>query len=84
MPTVVKRDFPFRRSGTYFIDMPQEDGSTKSLELPSVTTILQATSNKSQLINWAAKEAAKVALANPNFTVEEVLANSVTLRKSSA
>jgi hypothetical protein len=83
-PAVVKRDFPFRRNNTYFIQMQQDDGSMKTLELPSVTTLLQATSNKSVLINWAAKQAAGVALAHPEMTIDEVVANSINLKKTAA
>jgi len=82
-PTVAQRDFPFRRNNTYFIE-GEINGEKKTLELPGVTTILSTVSNKSSLINWAAKEAANVALMHPEMSVEEIVANSSTLRKQVA
>lgn len=82
-PTVGRRDFPFKRNNTYYIEA-EINGKQQSLELPGVTTILSTVSNKSALINWAAKQAAQVALENPQMSVEEVVANSISARKNVA
>lgn len=71
-PVVATRNYPFRRGSAYYIKFPQEDGTFKELELPSVTTILSGTSDKQMLINWAGKQAATIALANPSMSVDEV------------
>lgn len=69
-PTVAKRDYPFKRGSTYFIEF---NGQT--LELPSVTTILGDTIPKQKmLVPWAAKQAAAAALAEPWMSVEEAAA----------
>ena len=82
-PTVAQRDFPFRRNSIYYIE-GDVNGERKALQLPSVTSILSATVPKPMLVNWAAKQAAGVALQNPGMTIEEVVAASVALRKSSS
>lgn len=83
VPTVAKRDFPFKRDNQYYINF-DKNGVKEQLVLPAVTTILNATSSKPMLIRWAAKQAAQVALVNPQMSVEEVVANSIDLRKTTA
>lgn len=69
-PTVGKRDYPFKRGSTYFIEF-----NGKTLELPSVTTILGDTIPKQKmLVPWAAKQAAMAALAEPWLSLEEAAA----------
>jgi len=65
---VVQREFPFRRGGLYHITYKEEE-----LRLPSVTSILGDTLPKKQLVPWAAKQAAIIALDNPSLSVEEVV-----------
>lgn len=82
-PTVAQRDLPFRRNSIYYIE-GDVNGEKKALQLPSVTSILSAVTPKPMLVNWAAKQAALVALENPGMTVEEVVASSISLRKTTA
>ncbi len=86
MPVAVKRDYPLRRNSTYYIRMPDtnQPSGYRDLELPGVTTILSAVCNKPMLINWAAKQAAAKALAEPWLSLEEVLAKSITAKKDTA
>lgn len=56
-----------KRNGMYYFDI---DG--KEVILPAVTEILRVLA-KPALVNWAAKEAAKIALDNPTLTEKEVV-----------
>lgn len=67
---VVRRDLPFRRGGLYHITL-----KGKELSLPSVTSILGDTLPKKFLTQWAAKQAAIAALADPSISVEEAVAS---------
>ena len=77
-PKVKKREFPLRRGGNYYIEF---DGNP--LVLPSVTNILGNTLPKPQLVSWAARTAAKAALENPGFSVEDAAA-SIYRKKTAA
>lgn len=74
---VVKREFPFKRGSNYYITYKGTE-----LILPSVTTILGETLPKKMLVQWAAKQAATYALANPHVSVEEAVAAMYGTRDS--
>jgi len=60
--TETKKEIPRRRNGFYYLD--------ENRIYPSVTTILQILA-KPALVSWAAKEAARAALADPTLSEQE-------------
>lgn len=77
-PIVKKKEYPLRRGSTYFVEY-----GDKTLEYPSVTSILGEAIPKKALISWAARTAADYALKNPWVSVEEA-ANSIYKKRDKA
>src|SRR3990167_7258271 len=65
-----QKNFPTRRDGWYYID---------GQRYVSVTTVLSVL-NKPGLTVWVARNAAKIALADPTLTADQVISKSYEIR----